>query len=116
MLYELLIPSSCGLLRQRRVFAPSLPVCPQPGGWSQSCSSQRNLEDNKDVCFLVLSFSQKHLSAERNYDVGYWELLPVKVVLQEWRQWLEGAEQPYLVWMDSKNLEYIRGAKRLNSR
>ncbi|XP_038582294.1 uncharacterized protein LOC119908581 [Micropterus salmoides] len=30
--------------------------------------------------------------------------------------WLEGTEQPFVVWTDHKNLEYIRSAKRLNPR
>ncbi|KAI3361597.1 hypothetical protein L3Q82_013737 [Scortum barcoo] len=44
------------------------------------------------------------------------ELLAVKLALEEWRHWLEGSKQPFLVWTDHKNLEYIRSAKRLNSR
>jgi len=45
--------------------------------------------------------------------VGNKELLAVKAALEEWRHWLEGAEQPFLVWTDHTNLEYIRKAKRL---
>ena len=52
----------------------------------------------------------------RNYDVGNRELLAVKVALEEWRHWLEGTLHPFVVWTDHKNLEYIRQAKRLNSR
>ena len=37
------------------------------------------------------------------------------MALEEWRHWLEGAEKPYVVWTDQKNLEYIRSAKRLSS-
>ena len=48
--------------------------------------------------------------------MGDKELLAVKAALEEWRHWLEGANQPFLVWTDHKNLEYIRKAKRLNSR
>lgn len=55
-------------------------------------------------------------SAERNYDLGNRELLPVKMELEEWRHLLEGAEQPFLVWTDHKHFEYLRTAKRLNSR
>lgn len=40
----------------------------------------------------------------------------LKLALEEWRHWLEGADQPFMVWTDHKNLEYIRSAKRLNSR
>lgn len=60
-------------------------------------------------------FSRKLSPAERNY-VGNRELLAVKMVLEEWRHWLEGTEQPFVVWTDHKNLQYIQSAKRLNSR
>jgi len=33
----------------------------------------------------------------------------------EWRHWLEGTQQPFLVWSDHKNLTYLGTAKRLNS-
>lgn len=61
-------------------------------------------------------FSRRLSPAEKNYDVGNRELLAVKMALEEWRHWLEGAEQQFLVWTDHKNLEYIQSAKRLNSR
>ena len=61
-------------------------------------------------------FSRRLSPAERNYEIGNQELLAVKLALEEWRHWLEGTKQPFLVWTDHKNLEYIRTAKRLNSR
>ncbi|KAI3358646.1 hypothetical protein L3Q82_015058, partial [Scortum barcoo] len=62
-------------------------------------------------------FSRRLTPAERNYDdVGNRELLAVVLALQEWQHWLEGAEQPFLVWTDHKNLAYLRSAKRLNPR
>lgn len=76
--------------------------------------SQRSPLDNKiHPCAFL---SRRLSSAERNYDVGNRELLAVKVALDEWRHWLEGAELPFIVWTDHKNLEYIKTAKRLNSR
>ncbi|KAI3362832.1 hypothetical protein L3Q82_001874 [Scortum barcoo] len=53
-----------------------------------------------------------------NTPLGHFEyqLLAVVLALQEWRHWLEGAEQPFLVWTDHKNLAYLRSAKRLNPR
>ncbi|XP_057696537.1 retinoic acid receptor RXR-gamma-B isoform X2 [Corythoichthys intestinalis] len=60
--------------------------------------------------------SKKLTSAERNYDVGNRELLAIKVALEEWRHWLEGADQPFVVWTDHRNLEHLRTAKRLNAR
>jgi len=76
--------------------------------------SQRSAQDNKlHPCAFL---SRKLTDAERNYDVGNKELLAVKIALEDWRHWLEGAEQPFLVWTDHKNLEFIRKSKRLNPR
>ena len=76
--------------------------------------SQRSAEDQKlHPCAF---FSYRLKPAERNYDVGNRELLAVKLALEEWRHWLEGAEHPFVVWTDHKNLAYIQSAKRLNSR
>lgn len=61
-------------------------------------------------------FSRRLSPAEHNYDVGNRELLAIKLALEEWRHWLEGAELPFVVWTDHKNLAYIQSAKRLNSR
>lgn len=76
--------------------------------------SQRSPDDGRlHPCAF---FSRRFSPAERNYDVGNRELLAVKLALEEWRHWLEGAEQPFVIWTDHKNLSYIRCAKRLNSR
>lgn len=64
----------------------------------------------------MLFFSRRLSPAECNYDIGDRELLAIKLSLEEWRHWLEGAVQPFIVWTDHKNLEYLRSAKRLNSR
>lgn len=61
-------------------------------------------------------FSRRFSSAERNYDVGNRELLAIKLALEEWCHWLEGAEHPFLIWTDHKNLSYIRRTKQLNTR
>ncbi|KAK3508000.1 hypothetical protein QTP70_010157 [Hemibagrus guttatus] len=61
-------------------------------------------------------FSHKLNLAERNYDIGNRELLAIKLALEEWRHWLEGARHLFLVLTDHKNLEYLRAAKRLNPR
>uniref|UniRef100_A0A3B3DPC6 Gypsy retrotransposon integrase-like protein 1 n=1 Tax=Oryzias melastigma TaxID=30732 RepID=A0A3B3DPC6_ORYME len=66
--------------------------------------------------FPCAYFSRKLTEAERNYDVGDRELLAMKEAFGEWRHWLEGASHPFLVLTDHKNLEYLRSAKRLNSR
>ncbi|KAI2662392.1 Transposon Tf2-11 polyprotein [Labeo rohita] len=60
-------------------------------------------------------YSRKLTSAERNYNVGNKEL-SMKATIEEWQHWLEGARHPFQVITDHKNLEYIKGAKRLNPR
>lgn len=76
--------------------------------------SQRSSTDQKlHPCAF---YSRRLIPAERNYDIGNRELLAVKLALEEWRHWLEGAELPFQVWTDHKNLEYIRTARRLTSR
>ncbi|KAI3356909.1 hypothetical protein L3Q82_003555 [Scortum barcoo] len=62
------------------------------------------------------AFSHCLSPAEVNYDVGNRKLLAVKMALEEWRHWLEGSTQPFVVWTDHKNLAYIQTVKRLNSR
>ncbi|KAG1935922.1 retrotransposable element [Pimephales promelas] len=76
--------------------------------------SQRSPSD--DRVHPCAFFSHRLTPSERNYDIGNKELLAVKLALEEWRHWLEGAGVPFIVWTDHKNLEYIRSAKRLNSR
>ncbi|KAJ8356966.1 hypothetical protein SKAU_G00197600 [Synaphobranchus kaupii] len=76
--------------------------------------SQRAALDNKlHPCAF---FSRRLSSAERNYDVGDRELLAIKLALEEWRHWLEGAGTPFVVLTDHQNLIYLRSAKRLNAR
>ncbi|KAL0168445.1 hypothetical protein M9458_036667, partial [Cirrhinus mrigala] len=76
--------------------------------------SQRQGEPGKT--FPCAYFSHKLTPAERNYDVGNRELLAIKLALEEWRHWLEGAKHPFTVLTNHKNLEYLRSAKLLNHR
>ncbi|KAJ8381441.1 hypothetical protein SKAU_G00022190 [Synaphobranchus kaupii] len=55
-------------------------------------------------------FSRRLSAAERNYDVGDRELLAIKLALEEWRHWLEGAGSPFIVFTDHHNLIYISPA------
>ena len=69
--------------------------------------SQRTSGDNKlHPCAF---FSKKLSPLERNYDVGNQELLAVKLVLEEWRHWLEGTDSPFTVWTDHESLAYMIG-------
>lgn len=62
---------------------------------------------------LCAFFSRKMSPAEQNYDIGDQELLAIKLYLEKWRHWLEGANHPFTVFTDHRNLEYLREAKRL---
>ena len=88
---------------------PSLPFVVEVG----AVLSQRLADGKLHPCAF---FSARLSAAERNYDVGDRELLAIKMALEEWRHWLEGAQHPFVVWTDHKNLEYIQRAKRLNPR
>jgi len=76
--------------------------------------SQR--QGNPAKMFPCAFYSRKLSAAERNYDVGNRELLAMKAALEEWWHWLEGAQHPFTILTDHKNLEYLRSAKRLNPR
>ncbi|KAL0192767.1 hypothetical protein M9458_011063, partial [Cirrhinus mrigala] len=61
-------------------------------------------------------FSKKLSPAKQNYDIGTRELLAIKLALEEWRHWLEGARHPFVVLTDHRNLEYLRDARQLSPR
>ncbi|KAI2666700.1 Transposon Tf2-6 polyprotein [Labeo rohita] len=66
--------------------------------------------------FPCAFFSHKLSPAEQNYDVGNRELLAIKLALEEWWHWLEGAKHPFTILTDHRNLEYLRSARVLNHR
>jgi hypothetical protein len=76
--------------------------------------SQQSPEDEKwhPVAFLSKSLS----SVERNYEIHDKEMLAIIRAMEEWRHFLEGAEDRFEVWTDHKNLEYFMTAKKLNRR
>ncbi|XP_069032460.1 uncharacterized protein [Embiotoca jacksoni] len=75
---------------------------------------QGSLQDNE---LHYCAFLSRRLSpSERNYDVCDKELLSVRFALKEWRRWLEAVQHPFIVWMDYRNLEKIRSAKRFSFR
>ncbi|KAJ8352121.1 hypothetical protein SKAU_G00235970 [Synaphobranchus kaupii] len=75
--------------------------------------SQRAAQDSK--LHPCAYFSRRLTPAERNYDVGDRESLAIKLALEEWRHWLEGAGKPFFVLTNHWNLLCIKSAKRLNS-
>jgi hypothetical protein len=64
-----------------------------------------------------VTFFSKSLSPVKwNYKIHDKEMLAIIRSLQEWRHFIEGAEHPFEVWTDHKNLEYFMTAKQLNRR
>jgi hypothetical protein len=75
--------------------------------------SQQSDSDNK---WHPVAFYSKSLNmVEQNYEIHNKELAIIWA-LEEWRHFLEGAQQKFEVWTDHKNLEYFMSAKKLNWR
>ena len=51
---------------------------------------------------------------ERNCEVHNKDMLAIIRVLEKWRQYLQGARQPFEIGTDHKNLEYFMTARKLN--
>ena len=76
--------------------------------------SQQSLETEK---WHPMAFLSKSLSpVEWKYEIHDKEMLAIIRAMEEWRQFLEGAEHQFEVWTDHKNLEYFMTAKKLNRR
>src|SRR2546423_1933136 len=64
----------------------------------------------------VAFYSRKLTPTERNYDVHDKELLGVVEALRVWRVYLQGAQKPFTVYTDHKNLTAFTTTKTLNRR
>uniref|UniRef100_A0A3B5QEQ0 Integrase catalytic domain-containing protein n=1 Tax=Xiphophorus maculatus TaxID=8083 RepID=A0A3B5QEQ0_XIPMA len=69
---------------------------------SASLPDYRQSRASSDGTHPCAFFSRKLSSSETNYDVGDRELLAVKLALEEWRHWLEGAKELFVVWTVQK--------------
>ncbi|KAI2651067.1 Transposon Tf2-9 polyprotein [Labeo rohita] len=65
-------------------------------------------------CYLKQSASLLSFCSEQNCSVGNRELLAIKLALEEWRHWLEGAAHQFTIITNQKNLQYLREARHLN--
>jgi hypothetical protein len=74
--------------------------------------SQLQQEVWKPVAYMSKALNE----VERNYEVHDKEMLAIMRALEEWRQYLQGARQPFEIWTDHKNLEYFMTARKLNRR
>ena len=73
------------------------------------------LQEYEDgVQHLVAYYSQKITPLELNYDIYNKELLAIVVVLKEWRAFLQGMVELFVIKMDYKNLIGFLIIKELN--
>jgi hypothetical protein len=54
----------------------------------------------------VVYMSKSHSPKQRNYNIYNKEFLAIILALKEWCQHLLGAEEPFEIWSDHKNLMY----------
>jgi len=72
--------------------------------------SQEQEEKWKPIAFL----SRTMQPAERNYKIYDKELLAIVEALAKWRQYLLDTAETFEIWMDHKNLKYLREPHKLN--
>jgi hypothetical protein len=64
-----------------------------------------------------VAFRSKSLSpAEQNYEIYDKELLAIVQALEDWRQYLLGAQHKFEIWTDHENLSYFRKPQKINRR
>lgn len=62
-----------------------------------------------------VAYRSKSLSeTERNYEIYDKEMLAIMSALDDWRQYLLGASEPFEIWSDHQNLQYFRKPQKLN--
>ena len=64
----------------------------------------------RPIAFMSKAFSD----VERNYQIHDKEMLAIIRALEEWRHFLEGAEEKFEIHTDHKNLTYFHTAQNLN--
>lgn len=64
----------------------------------------------------IAFYSRKLSPAELNYEIHDKELLPIIEAYRHWRAYLEGANEPTLIYTDHKNLSHFFGEKVLSRR
>jgi len=73
-------------------------------------------QEFEGVLHPVAFLSKSLTKCQRNYQIYDKELLAIKVALEEWRHYLEGARHQFLVYTDHKNLTFPRKPEMLSQR
>lgn len=81
-----------------------------------ACGGTLSQYDDEGILRPVAYFSQRHSSAECNYDIYDKELLAIIKALEEWDRELAGAQQPFEVLTDHKGLKSFTVNKQLTPR
>eukprot|EP00833_Pecoramyces_ruminatium_P010577 jgi/Orpsp1_1/1184609/evm.model.c7180000090259.1 len=64
------------------------------------------------IAFISTSLTK----SQRNYQIYDKELFAIKVALEEWRHYLEGARHQFIIYTDHKNLTFPRKPEMLSQR
>ena len=72
------------------------------------------LQKHEGVQYLVAYYSRKMIPLKLNYNIYDKELLGIVAVLKEWRAFLQGTLEPFMVKIDHKNLTGFLMTKELN--
>ena len=73
------------------------------------------LSQKVDGKWRPIAFRSRSLNeVERNYEIYDKEMMAIMDSLDEWRQYLLGANEPVEIWTDHQNLQYFRKPQKLN--
>jgi len=97
-------------------FDPAKPIILQTDVSGFAIAGILNQYDVFVVLRQVNFYSQKCSSAEQNYDTYDRELLAIVETLNQWRHYLEGANDKVIIRCDHKKLEYFQTSKVLSRR
>jgi hypothetical protein len=93
------------------------PFCVEADSSDVATGAVLSQQSEVDSKWHPVAYLSKSLSAvKQNYEIHDKEMLAIIRSLEGWQHFLEGARHKVEIWMDHKNLEYFRTAKKLNRR
>lgn len=72
------------------------------------------LQKQEGLWRVIAYWSSTLYDAERNYQIYDKEMLAIMQALDDWRQYLLGAEHCFEIWTDYANLMFFRSPQKLN--
>ena len=98
-----------------KIYTPSLPTVVETDA-SDFALGACLVQKHPDGWHPVAYYSRKMTPPELNYDIYNKELLGIVAALKEWRAFLQGTTEPFVVKTDHKNLTGFLTTKELNRR